>query len=208
MFHRAFYGFRKHHHGRYGDGFNHHRYGSVADDVTYKRRHWHVGGYDRLGRGGGARLFRPRDLRLIFLARIEEKSRCGYELIELFEQTFGNAFTPGPALVYPTLTLLEELGYLSSSSTAGTTRQFEITAEGRRYLREHAVALQSALARMEMAARVVSSEPLPQDVYDAMDTLTAALRFPNRGWDANERQRIRKIIERAADAISRGSVHE
>src|SRR5882757_1582917 len=208
MFRHAFFGFRKSHRWRHGDGRDHHRYGPIGDDVTYVRRDWRERGRGPLSRGGGARLFSPRDLRLILLAKIEEKSSYGYELIKTFEQIFGSAFTPGPALIYPTLTLLEELGYLSSSCSEGTNRLFEMTAEGRSYLRDHTVALQSASTRMQIAARVVSSESPPQDVHYAMDTLMAALMFQNRGWDAKEVQWVRQIIERAADAISRGSDHE
>ena len=110
--------------------------------------------------------------------------------------------------MYPTLTLLEELGYVRSSTTEGTRRLFEITDEGRAYLRENAAALNSALARMEMAARAFSGDSPPDELYHAMHTLKAALAFHRGGWDAAETERVRKLIEDAADAISRGPARE
>jgi DNA-binding PadR family transcriptional regulator len=136
---------------------------------------------------------------------IEEKPRHGYELIKELEQKFGGGYAPSPGSIYPTLTLLEELDHVRASSSEGTKRLFEITAEGRKYLRENEAALKSALARMEMAARAVSGELPPHDLHHAMHTLKAALMFHRGGWDAKETERVREIIERAADEISRGS---
>lgn len=61
------------------------------------------------------------------------------------------------------------------------------------------------MARMEMAARAVSDESPPPDLHHAMHTLKAALMFHRGGWDAKETARVRKIIEDAADAISRSA---
>jgi DNA-binding PadR family transcriptional regulator len=172
-----------HHHGRHGG----------RDDRGFP-----------FGRGGGrGRFFGPGDLRLVLLASIEEKPRHGYELIKELEQKFGGAYAPSPGSVYPTLTLLEELGHVRASTSEGTKRLFEITADGTNYLRENDAALKSALSRMDMAARAVSDDAPPPDLHHAMHTLKAALMFHRGGWDDEEIERVRKIIEDAADAISR-----
>lgn len=149
-------------------------------------------------------MFGPGDLRLVLLALIEEKPRHGYELIKELEQKFGGGYAPSPGSVYPTLTLLEELGHVRSLATEGSKRLFEITPEGSGFLRENAVALSSAKARMEMAARAVSGDTPPPDLHQAMHTLKAALMFHRGGWGTKETQRVRRIIEAAADEISRG----
>jgi DNA-binding PadR family transcriptional regulator len=154
------------------------------------------------GGGGGGRIFGPGDLRLVLLALIEEKPRHGYELIKELEQKFGGGYAPSPGSVYPTLTLLEELGHLRSVTSEGTKRRFEITPEGTQYLRENDAALKSARARMEMAARAVSGEAPPPDLHHAMHTLKASLMFHRGGWDEQETERVRKIIEGAAEAIA------
>lgn len=171
------------------------------------------GGFGGGGRGGGerggrGRFFGPGDLRLVLLALIQEKSRHGYELIKDLETKFGGAYSPSPGSVYPTLTLLEELGHVRSLASEAPKRLFEITAEGSGYLRDHQAALDSAMSRMGMAARAASGEIPPSDVHHAMHTLKAALSFHRSGWDAKETERVRKIIEGAAEAISKESDHE
>lgn len=208
MFHSLFHEFhRRHHsmhrHGGRGGGRRGMRSGAAED--AREERGWRMG-RGPFGRGGGGgRVFGPGDLRLVLLAMIEEKPRHGYELIKELEQKFGGGYAPSPGSIYPTLTLLEELEHVRSSSSEGTKRLFEITAEGRRYLRENEAALRSAMARMEMAARAVSDESPPPDLHHAMHTLKAALMFHRGGWDAKETARVRKIIEDAADAISRSA---
>ena len=169
----------------------------------------HQGGWDEGGRhgrgpfgGGRGRVFGPGDLRLVLLALIQEKPRHGYELIKELEQKFGGGYAPSPGSIYPTLTLLEELGHVSARASEGTKRLFEITPEGARYLQENAAALDSALARMEMAARAVSGQVPPAELHHAMHTLKAALMFHRGGWDEEETQRVRGIIDAAAAAIA------
>jgi len=159
------------------------------------------------GRGGG-RVFAPGDLRLVLLALIQERPRHGYELIKELEQKFGGGYAPSPGSIYPTLTLLEELGHVRAVTSEGTKRLFEITAEGKAYLRENRAALNSAMARMEMAARAVSGETPPLELHHAMHTLNASLLFHRSGWDTKETERVRKIIEGAAEAIAKGDDRE
>jgi len=100
--------------------------------------------------------------------------------------------------------LLEELGHVRSATSEGTKRLFEITAGSAEYLRENQAALNSAMARMEMAARAFSGEAPPPELHHAMHTLKASLMFHRGGWDDKETERVRKIIECAAEAIARG----
>jgi DNA-binding PadR family transcriptional regulator len=217
MFHRMFSPFYQHegrHHmhrgrgGRGGGGHGGGRHRGANEPSAERALPFGRGGLRRGGGGGAGRVFGPGDLRLVLTALIEEKPRHGYELIKDLELKFGGGYTPSPGSVYPTLTLLEELGHVRSTTSEGTRRLFEITAEGRRYLRENQAALDSAMARMEMAARAVAGETPPDDLHHAMHTLKAALQFHRGGWSDKEVERVRKIIEGAAEAIARGSDRE
>lgn len=161
------------------------------------------GGAAAFGTGGRRRVFAPGDLRLVLLSLIEEKPRHGYELIKELEQKFGGAYAPSPGSVYPNLTLLEELGQVRASATGGSRRLFEITPEGSAWLRENEAALESALSRMDIAARAVYGEAPPAELRHAMHTLRTALMFHRGDWDAQETERVRRLIEDAAEAISR-----
>jgi DNA-binding PadR family transcriptional regulator len=214
MFSGEFHGHSGHlMHGGRGRGGGRREGKRGADEVAADRghhggrEHFGRGGFGR-GGGGGGRVFGPGDLRLVLLASIEEKPRHGYELIKELEAKFGGGYAPSPGSVYPTLTLMEELGHVRAATSEGTKRLFEITAEGRAYLRENEAALNSAQTRMEMAARAVSGEAPPQDLHHAMHTLKAALMFHRGGWDSKETERVRKIIEGAAEAIAGKSERE
>ena len=205
MFHRSSRGpgrdFRHSFHAHLGRR----RKGSRSADVEGSRgdRGYRMGrGFFGRGGGGGGRVFGPGDLRLILLSMINEKARHGYELIKALEEKFGGVYAPSPGSVYPTLALLEELDQVRAMNTDGGKRRFEITAEGRQFLRDNEAAFASATARMEMAARAVSGESPPHDLHHAMHTLKAALMFHRGGWDTRETERVRKIIEDAASAIA------
>lgn len=152
--------------------------------------------------GGGGRIFGPGDLRLILLALIEEKPRHGYELIKAIEQKFGGGYSPSPGSIYPTLTLLEELGHVRSTASDGAKKLFEITAQGREFLAEHKATIDGVTARMGLAARAMSRHAAPVDIHEAMHTLKAALMFHRGNWSETEIRRVRRIIERAAREIS------
>jgi len=64
------------------------------------------------------------------------------------------------------------------------------------------------MARMEMAARAASGEVFPLELHHAMHTLKASLLFHRGDWDDKETERVRKIIEGAAEAIARGGDRE
>ena len=100
-----------HHHGEHG-----HRFARPDRDFAGPHR------MHRGGRGGMGRFFAHGDLRLVLLNLIAEKPRHGYELIKAIEEAAGGAYSPSPGVIYPTLTLLEELGYgldLSSCAVTG-----------------------------------------------------------------------------------------
>src|SRR5246127_2092732 len=93
-------------------------------------RHWHRG-----GRGGGlGRFFAHGDLRLVILQLIAEKPRHGYEIIKAIEELVAGAYSPSPGVIYPTLTLLEELGYVQVAPGEGARKLHEITDSGRSFL--------------------------------------------------------------------------
>src|ERR1700730_3341737 len=209
MFYRMFSSIHQHelrhhmHRGRGGAGRGGGRNRGTSEPVAERALPFGRGRFGRGGGGGAGRVFGPGGLRLVLSALIEEKPRHGYEHIKDLELKFGGGYSPSPGSVYPTLTLLEELGHVRSTTSEGPRKLFEITPEGRRYLRENQAALDSAMARMEMAARAVAGETPPEDLHHAMHTLRAALMYHRGGWNDKEVERVRKIIEGAAEAIAR-----
>ena len=83
------------------------------------------------------------------------------------------AYSPSPGTIYPTLTLLEELGYVTvAPSEDGTKKLHAITEQGRAFLEANRPALDALLARMEEAGKAHASGDAPQ-IVRAMENLRA-----------------------------------
>ena len=123
-------------------------------------RHWRrhgrgqrSGGRHGMGDGDGVmmragRMLAQGDLRLIALALIAEQPRHGYEIIKVLEDKTEGWYTPSPGMVYPTLTYLEEAGYVTAQAE-GSKRLFTITDEGRSYLAENKAFVDAVLERLD-----------------------------------------------------------
>ena len=70
-------------------------------------------------------------MRLVILRLIEDKPRHGYEIIKAIEEAVGGAYSPSPGVIYPTLTLLEELGYVAVTPGEGARKLVGRTIRGR-----------------------------------------------------------------------------
>src|SRR6202040_3899301 len=138
--------------------------------------HHHGRTHGRQGRGGGlGRFFAHGDLRLVILQLIAEKPRHGYELIKAIEERVAGAYSPSPGVIYPTLTLLEELGYVAVSPGEGARKLHEITDAGRAFLTANRPSVDALFARMEQASQARGGGTAPQ-ILRAMENLRLALR--------------------------------
>ena len=159
MFFKHFHEDRERRHARDGFGLGRH----------FGRRHHHFGG--KFG-GRMGRFFDHGDLRFVVLKLIAEKPRYGYEVIKEIEERLGGAYSPSPGVVYPTLTLLEELGYATVSSAEGNKKLYAITPEG------------TVPAAPELVA--VSLVPIAHGVAAVRSLASRGRRHPFRGnqWTA------------------------
>jgi DNA-binding PadR family transcriptional regulator len=125
------------------------------------------GGRDRL-----ARFLEHGDLKMLILHLINEKPRHGYEIIKAIEDLAGGAYAPSPGVVYPTLTLLEELGQVTST-TEGSRKSFVSTEAGKAALAADQDAVNIILARIAAAQPREAAAP----VIRAMENVKTALRL-------------------------------
>lgn len=162
------------------------------------------GQHRHAGRGGLGRFFAHGDLRLVILALIAEKPRHGYEIIKAIEERVGGTYSPSPGVVYPTLTLLEELGHVTVSEGEGGKKLHAITEEGRAFLGANRAAVEQLLARMDDAARAQGGGPAPQ-ILRATENLRLALRMRLARGPLDEAQiaAIAAALDAAATAVER-----
>jgi DNA-binding PadR family transcriptional regulator len=183
-----------------------------------RHRRGRFGGFGFGGRFGGPdgmggdemmrarRMLAQGDLRLLALALIAEAPRHGYEIIKLVEEKTGDWYSPSPGIVYPTLTYLEEAGYVTAS-TEGSKKLYTITDEGRAYLEAHRDIIKVVLDRLaaigervnrwRRATRSERETQLPPLVEAAINHLreTVAKRLES---DADAESRIAEILARTA----------
>ncbi|MCK8783785.1 PadR family transcriptional regulator [Roseomonas sp. NAR14] len=162
------------------------------------------GGRERWGGGRGGRFFDHGDLRLVILHLIGEKPRHGYEIIKAVEERLAGAYSPSPGVVYPTLTMLEELGQATVTPEEGGKKLYSITPEGEAALAASRPELDAILARMDAVGGQAGSDPTPR-IMRAMHNMKMALRLRlGRGpVDAAELDRIVAAIDAAAAEIER-----
>jgi DNA-binding PadR family transcriptional regulator len=147
-------------------------------------------------------MFGHGDLKYVVLGLLEEKSRHGYEVIKELEERSGGAYSPSPGTVYPTLSLLEDLGYARSREEEGGKKVYEITDEGRKYLAENKDVVDQVLGRMEDFAEELFSAPRVALAKSMGELGRASFRAAARmGRSEEGLRRIREILDRAATEI-------
>jgi DNA-binding PadR family transcriptional regulator len=163
------------------------------------------GGHRGGGRGGrAARVFDHGDLRYVLLHLIAEKPRYGYELIKAIEEQVGGMYSPSPGVIYPTLTLLEEIGYLRPETAEGTRKLYSITAEGAAFLAANRALVDAILGRMAEISRTYAGGTAPE-IRRALHNLEQALsiRLSRGPLDAAQLHAITEALDRVAGEIER-----
>ena len=162
-------------------------------------------GGGRGGRGGGRRrLFGNDALKLILLKLIAEAPRHGYDLIREIESRSGEAYAPSPGVVYPTLTLLADMGLIAEQPDQGSRKLFAITEAGTAHLAEQADAVAEAMERLgSLARRAERVDGAP--IRRAMHNLSIAVRsrLEQEGADAQTMFDVASLIDEAASKIER-----
>jgi DNA-binding PadR family transcriptional regulator len=186
----------------------------------WRRRHGHGFG-DRHGFGGGdmiraGRMLATGDLRLIALALIAEQPRHGYEIIKVLEDKTAGWYSPSPGIVYPTLTVLEEAGYVTAQ-TEGAKKLYRITDDGRAYLDQNRDFVDAVLERLEKIgskiARVRRRFGRDEEEDDERRGLPPLLRAAlenlreiageRLGSDADAEAKLVEILARAAQEMKK-----
>src|SRR3954447_17541466 len=171
------------------------------------------GGRDDMGSGDmmrARRMLAQGDLRLLALALIAEQPRHGYEIIKVLEDKTGGWYAPSPGVVYPTLTYLEEAGYVTAQAD-GAKKLYTITAEGRAYLEENRDFVDALLERLNAVgerAREYRSErdddrpKVPRLVRSALENLRDVAEARLKG-DLDAEAKVVEILARAATEVKK-----
>lgn len=181
------------------------------------------GPFGRGGRGGGGdglrmgRMVGDGDLRLIVLALTEKQPRHGYDVIKALEEMTSGSYSPSPGVVYPTLTFLEEGGFVTSASE-GNKKVYSITDAGIAHLTAHRALSDAIIAKLTFIGRRIAdargwfdredegrgATRGDRDIEGVVSELNAARRALKAaiaaviGESEDEQRRVADILMRAA----------
>jgi DNA-binding PadR family transcriptional regulator len=164
---------------------------------------WSGPGGESGGRRGAfrGRMFEQGDLKYVILQLLSEKPRHGYEVIKALEERLGGTYSPSPGAVYPTLTMLEDMGYAHATTGDGGKKVYEITPEGRAYLEENKGAVDEIFERIAGFATSFFG-PQMVEIHQAFKNVArATYATATRLKDTEHLRRIREILERASAEI-------
>lgn len=191
----------RHHHFKYqmrsnehGDGMAGGRGGRQGDEMHGRR-------------GGGGRIFSHGGLRFVLLQLISDKPSHGYELIKLIEDRLGGSYSPSPGTVYPTLTLLEEQGYLQGETAdAGGRKRYAVTDAGKAFLEENRALTDAMLARLNGGVDGAGARGgRPPQVMRAIENLKLAMRMrlSREALTADQANAFAAVLDHAAQQLEK-----
>ena len=155
------------------------------------------------GDGGRRRVFDQGELRLVLLKLIADTPRHGYDLIRDIEERTGGAYAPSPGVIYPTLTLLDDMNLIEATAD-GTKKSYAITDAGRAELEAKANEVAAIFDRLaQMGAMRAKTDGAP--IRRAMGNLRAVLqnRLSQDNVTADTLHEVAALIDEAARTIER-----
>ena len=160
--------------------------------------------FGRGRRGGRRRMFESGELRLVLLKLIADEPRHGYDLIRAIEELTHGSYAPSPGVVYPTLTMLQDMGLIQEAAAEGTRKAFAITPEGEAHLAERTEEVEALFERLTGAGegkRRAGGRPIQRAVGNLLSALWHRVTADDMGED--RLHEIAAILDDAAQKIER-----
>jgi len=162
----------------------------------FRGRTW--GGEHFHGFGHGS-AFHKGNLKYVILDLLKEKPRYGYEIIRALEEQSHGFYTPSPGVVYPTLQMLEEMGYASSKEQDGK-KVYTITKEGTKFLAERQEQAEEVRSHMKHHWNP-ENMGIVMEIMGDFRELGREMRHYARTLETDKMKRIREVIAKATKDI-------
>ncbi|HPY41474.1 MAG TPA: PadR family transcriptional regulator [Thiolinea sp.] len=175
--------FRGHHHPR-----------CARHEAAFEGR-----GRGRGEHGGRERMFEAGALRLVILHLLQERPRHGYEIIKAIQELTQGVYSPSPGMVYPSLTLLEDMGQAVASEQDGK-KQYSITEQGEVALKEQEEALKKTLQRVQQMGARADARRTPE-LQRPMQNLKMALQGRLERGDITT-----EVLHKIVDALDQAAI--
>lgn len=167
---------------------------------------------DQSTRAGGCGSRRKRrekmleasDIRLLMLHFLAQNAAHGYELIKSVEELSKGEYSPSPGIIYPNLTLLEEMEAIEVVDAQATRKAYRLTGAGETLLAASRDQIASLIGRLSSLAILVNNRSIPA-VEQAIHELKMALNTRLAQQDISEAalQTLIAALQDAAEKITR-----
>jgi DNA-binding PadR family transcriptional regulator len=163
----------------------------------FRDRMFHEERFFRGSRRGTS--FQKGDLKYVILDLLKDKPRHGYDIIRELEELSYGFYKPSPGVIYPTLQMLEEMGYASSIEQEGK-RVYSITEEGLKFLENQSSVADGVRRQMKhkWSFKNIGRMVMVMKEYHALEDLLGS---SFRRLDADKAEQIRQILSQAYQAI-------
>jgi DNA-binding PadR family transcriptional regulator len=163
----------------------------------FRERMFHEERFFRGPRRGTS--FHRGDLKYIILDLLKDTPRHGYDIIRELEELSYGFYKPSPGVIYPTLQMLQEMGYVSSTEQEGK-RVYSITEEGLKFLEDQSNIANGVRRQMKhkWGFKNIGRMIMVMKEYHALEDL---LGRSFRSLDADKAEQIRRILSQAYQEI-------
>ena len=123
-------------------------------------------------------------------------------MIRAIEELTHGAYAPSPGVVYPTLTMLQDMGLIEEVPGEGSRKAFQITADGKDHLAEKEEEIEDLLGRLEAVGgdqRKAGGPPIKRAVGNLLSSIWH--RVTRDDMDEGTMHKIAAILDEAAQKI-------
>lgn len=140
-------------------------------------------------------------VKYLVLDACADAPRHGYEIMQVIEERSKGAYRPSPGVVYPTLQLLDEMGFLRSSEKDGR-KVYEITDEGRRELEANRETVSDFYEQQDGAPWEVYADELSDFTERLIGLVKTVKRAARHGrFNAKSVRELRKILDETIERV-------
>lgn len=185
---------RSHHHARHDKherqrgGHGRHDHGIMEGRARHRRE----------------KLFDAHEIRLLIVYFLSQNSAHGYELIKSIEALAKGEYVPSPGIIYPNLTLLEEMGAIQAAESQTGKKAWQLTEEGKASLEQQSNDVAAILKRLESLGVLGGNRRIPE-VQRAIHNFKVALnsKLANSDIPQETLYKIIDTLDQAAKDIER-----
>ena len=148
-----------------------------------------------------SRLFAKGDIKYVILDLIKSNPSYGYEIMHSLEEHFHGFYSPSAGSVYPTLQMLEDMGYVISSERDGK-KVYTISEDGKRFLIDR----KEDVHRIKNHMRDWWGESNREELRESFRELRSIIRLlsrKTRRMDTAKLSRIKETIAETSRKIER-----